>query len=437
MRKRLSMNIWRSASLPDDWRERGTVRDRSGLDLESYVNAIIEDVKTRRDAALIEYASRFDNVALDAQTIRITQEEIEESYEKVSQEQISALEFMKQRIAKLEARILREIETEIEEDGVRIRSLPRPIESVGCYVPGGQAAYPSTLTMTVVPAKVAGVPRVVVCSPPTSNGTVNPLVLVAADICHVDEIYKVGGAHAIAAMAYGTESIKPVMKIVGPGNRYVTMAKRLICKDVPIDMPAGPTEIVVLADDAADPRLIAVDMISQAEHGPESVVGLITTSEQLAESVLNELNEMDLPARGQIIARALSECGFIVICESVHEMIKLTNDFAPEHVEIMTEKPNEIAERLTTAGLILIGPYSPVSGSDYCYGTNHVLPTGGSGRTFSGLSVLDFVKWLRSVQCSKDGLLKVKNIAKVMATAENLPSHYAAIEERFTLEDAG
>jgi len=431
VRNSTSIRIWRTTFLPYGWaeRERGSHEETSQL--EAYVKTVIEDVKARRNAALIEYTKKFDNVTLDAGDIRVTEEEIKESYKKVSQEEIFALEFMKRRLEILDKAILREIAVEIEEDGVRIRNLPQPIESAGCYVPGGEAAYPSTLVMTVVPAKVAGVHRVVVCSPPTSNGTINPLSLAAADMCQVDEIYKVGGAQAIAALAYGTESIKPVMKIVGPGNKYVTMAKILVSRDVAIDMPAGPTEILVLADDTADPRLVALDMVSQAEHGVDSIAGLITVSEQLAECVLNELRKMALLARGDMIRRALSERGFIIICENIREMIELANDFAPEHVEIVTREPMEIAERLMTAGLVLIGPYSLVSASDYCYGTNHVLPTDGFGRTFSGLSVTDFVRRIGIVECSKDGLLKVKNVAKILASAENLPNHYAAIEGRF------
>jgi histidinol dehydrogenase len=290
--------------------------------------------------------------------------------------------------------------------------------------------------MTVVPAKVAGVSRVVMCSPPTAKGTINPLTLVAADICKVHEIYKIGGAQAIAALTYGTESIKPVKKIVGPGNRYVTMAKILVSRDIAIDMPAGPSEILILADETANSRFIALDMISQAEHGPDSIAGLMTTSDELAEDVLKEL-ESAVPSskRSATILNALSNHGFMIICKTISEMVRLANDFAPEHLQIVTREPERIADKVTTAGLILIGPYSPVSASDYCYGTNHVLPTSGYSHTYSGLSVLDFVKRIGVVECSKDGLLALKNMARVVSEAENLPNHYAAIEGRFELEE--
>jgi histidinol dehydrogenase len=291
--------------------------------------------------------------------------------------------------------------------------------------------------MTAVPAKTAGVPRIVVCSPPNAEGTVNPLILVAADICEVNEVYKVGGAQAIAALAYGTETIKPVKKIVGPGNRHVTAAKILVSKDVAIDMPAGPSEILVLADETANPKLVAADMISQAEHGADSVAGLITTSRKLADEVAVWLDKLAASAeRGTIVKKALAEQGFIITCYSVEEMVDLANVFAPEHIEIMTLNPREIAERVTSAGVVLLGTYSPVPLSDYGSGTNHVLPTGGFGHAFSGLSALDFARRVSIVKCSSKGLLKLKNHVKVLTEAENLPNHYKAVEARFKDENS-
>ena len=247
--------------------------------------------------------------------------------------------------------------------------------------------------MTATPAKVAGVPRIVVCSPPTEKGNINPLILVAADICGVDEVYKVGGVQAIAALAYGTETIKPVRKIVGPGSKYVTAAKVLVSQDVAIDMPAGPSEVLVLADETANPKLIAADMISQAEHGADSVAGLITTSAKLADEVQDWLAKLsDAAERKEIVQQSLSKYGFIITCNERDELTTLANIFAPEHLEIVTQKPAEIAEKINTAGLILLGQFSPVALSDYASGTNHVLPTGGFGIAFSGLSVLDFTR---------------------------------------------
>jgi histidinol dehydrogenase len=285
--------------------------------------------------------------------------------------------------------------------------------------------------MTAVPAKVAGVPRIVVCSPSDSRGKVNPLVLVAGDICNVNEIYKVGGAQAIAALAYGTKTIAPVRKIVGPGSKYVNAAKVLVSTDVAIDMPAGPSEVLVLADESADARLIAYDMISQAEHGGDSVVGLITNSQKLLIAVQENLFRLVASApRSEKIAESLAKYGFIILCQGIEEMISLANQFAPEHLEVITKNAREIAKKLI-AGLILIGPYSPVALSDYASGTNHVLPTGGFAQSFSGLSAFDFVRRACIVESTRTGLEKVKDSVKVLADAENLPNHYRALAARF------
>ncbi len=428
------LKVWRTSSLPPNWAERGQILNRkTALSLEKSTAAIMEHVRKQGDASLLRFTKKFDKATLEASELRITVKEIEKAYEVVSEEQVSAIEFMRNRLEIVEKRILEQIEIELKENDILVCSKARPIQSVGCYVPGGEAAYPSTLIMTAVPARVAGVPRIVACSPPTAKGKINPLTLIAADICKVNEVYKVGGAQAIAALAYGTESIKPVRKIVGPGNKYVTMAKILASRVAAIDMPAGPTEILVLADETASPRLVALDMVSQAEHGTESVTGLITTSKKLAENVLIELGKIITSAkRSDTILKALSNYGFIIICETVDEMIELANTFASEHVEIATRKPTDVADKLVSAGLILIGSYSPVSLSDYCSGTNHVLPTSGFSHTYSGLSVLDFVKRIGVIECSREGLLKVENTVKILARAENLPNHYAAIEGRFT-----
>jgi len=283
-----------------------------------------------------------------------------------------------------------------------------------------------------VPAKVAGVPRIVVCSPPNAKAIINPLVLVAADMCGVNEVYKVGGAQAIAALAYGTETIKPVRKVVGPGNKYVTTAKILVSKDVAIDMPAGPSEILVLADETANPRLVSFDMISQAEHGEDSVAGLVTTSEKLAEDVQGWLAKTATGAkRGETVGKALEKNGFIIVCKDTAEAVELANVFAPEHVEVMTRNPEKIVEKIMSAGLILVGSYSPVALSDYGSGTNHVLPTGGFGHAFSGLSALDFARRVSIVKSSREGLQSVRERVKVMTEAENLPNHYKAVEARF------
>jgi histidinol dehydrogenase len=432
MRKQLRIKAWNAQALPASWLKRTRILDES---VEKDVKAIIDKVKETGDAALIQLTEKLDKTRLKPEDLRATTEEIKEAYKLVGKKQISALTHMKNKVSSIERLILKRITLETSKDGITVQNVLRPIESVGCYIPGGKAAYPSTVIMTAVPAKTAGVPRIVVCSPPTTKGTVNPLILAAADICEVNEIYKAGGAHAIAALAYGTETIKTVKKIVGPGNKYVTTAKILVSKDVAIDMPAGPSEILVLADETASPRLIALDMISQAEHGADSIAGLITTSKKLAEEVASWLRKTVASAdRGTIVRKALADCGFIITCKNADEMTALANDFAPEHVEIITRNPRRIAERITSAGIILIGPYSPVSLSDYGSGTNHVLPTGGFAHAFSGLSALDFARRVSIVESSREGLLNLKNHVKVLTEAENLPNHHKAIEARFKSE---
>jgi len=426
------VKVWKSSALPPDWFKRQAPDEQTNKQVESNVKAIISQVLKNGDAALITFTEQFDKARLEAKDLRVTSREIKDAYNEASQEQVAALKFMKNKVTAFEKLTFKQAGFKTLQEGVTIQSVLRPIESVGCYIPGGQAAYPSTLVMTVVPAKAAGVPRIVVCSPPNTEGRVNPLVLVAADICGVKEVYKVGGAQAIAALAYGTETINPVKKIVGPGSRYVTAAKILVSKDVAIDMLAGPSEVLVVADETANPRFIAFDMISQAEHGRDSVAGLITMSETLAEEVQGWLAKAAAEAeRGEIVAKALEQYGFIITCKDMAEAVELANVFAPEHVEVMTQNPERIAEKISSAGLILVGSYSPVALSDYASGTNHVLPTGGFGHAFSGLSALDFVRRVSIVKSSREGLQSVRERVKVMTEAENLPNHYKAVEARF------
>jgi histidinol dehydrogenase len=425
------VRVWNAEALPPDWFKRQKTNAKASEKLENDVKTIISQVKTEGDEALSEFALKFEKANLTPKTLKVSGAEFAEAYKKTSKKQVEALKFIRQKVNNFQIQHLSQAETRSNSDGITVQTFLRPIDSVGCYVPGGQAAYPSTLVMVAVPAKVAKVPRIVVCSPPDSKGKVNPLVLVAADICGVDEVYKVGGAQAIAALAYGTETIKPVAKIVGPGNKYVTIAKGLVSQDVAIDMPAGPSAVLVLADETADSRLIAYDMISQAEHGGDSIAGLITTSEKLAKQVLVELSNLSSSARRrEKISESLQKYGFIIVCKSIEEAVLLVNQFAAEHLEILTAEPKEIASRVS-AGLILIGSYSPVALSDYGSGTNHVLPTGGFARSFSGLSALDFTIRVTVVEGSRSGLEKVKDSIKIMTEAEDLPNHYKAIEARF------
>ena len=431
MREGFTVKLWDSKQLPADWFRRQQADQKATLELENNVRAIITQVKLDGDNALIEFARKFDKAELTPRALKVKPEEIKEAYTKTSPDQVSALRCMKEKVWNFQKQLLIQTEVKSTNDGVTVQTKLRPLESVGCYVPGGQAAYPSTLVMTAVPAKVAGVPRIVVCSPSDSKGKVNPLVLVAADICNVNEIYKIGGAQAIAALAYGTKTIAPVRKIVGPGSKYVTAAKVLVSTDVAIDMPAGPSEVLVLADESADARLIAYDMISQAEHGGDSVAGLITNSQKISKAVQENLFRLAASApRSEKIAESLDKYGFIIICRGMEEMISLANQFAPEHLEVMTDNAKEIAEKLI-AGLVLIGPYSPVALSDYASGTNHVLPTGGFAQSFSGLSAFDFLRRASIVESTRTGLERVQDSVKVMTDAENLPNHYRAIAARF------
>jgi histidinol dehydrogenase len=432
MREQIRVRVWKDSALPQNWFKRQVPDEQTAEQVESNVKAIISHVVKNGDAALLALTEQFDEAHIEAKDMQVTANEIKNAYNEVSQEHIDVLKFMKSKVSAFEQLVLKQAGFKTSQDGVTVQNVLRPIESVGCYVPGGQAAYPSTLVMTVVPAKAAGVSRIVACSPPNAEGKVNPLVLVAADICEVDEVYKVGGAQAIASLAYGTKTIQPVKKIVGPGSKYVTMAKILVSKDVAIDMPAGPSEVLVLADETANARLISLDMISQAEHGADSVAGLITTSEKLAEQVQGWLAKTAASAkRGEIVVEALKKYGFIVTCDSMDKAVELANVFAPEHIEIMTRNPEEIAEKIKSAGMILVGSYSPVALSDYASGTNHVLPTGGFGHAISGLSALDFTRRVSIVESSKEGLQSVRKRVKVMTEAENLPNHYNAVEARF------
>ncbi len=429
MPSQLKIRTWDSQELPRDWFRRAQSIDESVV---KDVKAIIAEVRKNGDAALMKFTEKFDKANVKPERLRIAQKEIKAAYSKATEEQVAAIKLIKKKVSSFEKATLNDLEASKLKAGVDAQTILVPIQSVGCYVPGGQAAYPSTVVMTVAPAKTARVPRIVVCSPPDCEGNVNPLVLVACDVCGVDEIYRVGGVQAIAALAYGTDTIEPVCKIVGPGNKYVTTAKILVSKDVAIDMPAGPSEVLVLADETAQAKFVAADMISQAEHSADSVVGLMTTSKKLARDVLKTLRTLAASGeRCEIVRKALQSNGFIITCGTVDEMIGLANVFAPEHLEIMTQSPMEIANGINSAGLILIGPYSPVALSDYGSGTNHVLPTGGFAASYSGLSKMDFMRRMSVVNYPREGLQVLRSHVKVLTEAESLPNHSRAVEVRF------
>ena len=394
------------------------------------VESILKNVKKDGDKAIRRYEKMFGGVNISS--LRVSQSEIKDAYSKVSKTQLDALHSAKARLEKTEYAIKSLLKNvTINNAGVRISKRFTPIQSIGCYVPGGLARYPSSVIMSAVPARIAGVKRIVAVSPPNSEGGIDPMTIVAADICGVNEIYKTGGAQAIAGLCYGTRSIPKVDKIVGPGGSFVTAAKSMISSQTGIDMLAGPTELGIMADNTADPNYIALDLISQAEHSGDTLCYLITTSKRLAESVRDAVSEI-LPRiqRRAIVSSSLKNNGFIAICKNKSDMIRLANILAPEHLQIMTKNAESVSSKITTSGLVLIGDYCPSSASDYIFGSNHVLPTNGFGRIRGSLSVLDFVKINTQVTSSKSSLSKISKHLEVLTESEGLPNHYEAVKGR-------
>jgi histidinol dehydrogenase len=393
---------------------------------------IMEDVEKYGDSAIIDYEEKFDGVRLNS--LKVTDEEMREAYNKVTKKQIQSIKMIRNRLIKTEISLFKQLhKISLSSYGVKIQRMIQPISSVGCYIPGGKARYPSTMVMCAVPAKVAGVNRIVAISPPLKDGTIDPLTLVSAEICGVNEFYKIGGAQGIAALTFGTQSISKVNRIVGPGGIFVSIAKTLASTRVSIDMVAGPTELVIYADAKADARIIAIDIISQAEHSYDTFCGLVTTSKDVAIQVDAEIQSIlnnNSISRIDIVRRSLVENGFIAICKNEYSAIDFINEVAPEHLEIMAKNARTISTKITSAGLILIGSFTPSSASDYCLGTNHVLPTSGFGKARSSLSVLDFIKIVNKVEATRSGLKKVESKVREIALAEGLMNHYEAVKER-------
>jgi len=394
------------------------------------VEAIIYDVQKNGDRAVRKYEKKFTGSTLT--TLQVSQNEIKDAYSRVTKDQIDAIKIAKTRLYKTEytlKKILQGISVTL--DGTKIKKNFIPISSVGCYVPGGLAKYPSTAIMSVIPAKVAGVQRIVVVSPSNKNGNVDPLTLVAADICGADKIYKTGGAQAIASLCFGTKSIPKVDKIVGPGGPFVTMAKSILSERTSIDMVAGPTELAIIADVSADPNIIAKDLISQAEHSTDTCCYVITTSQSFAKKIKNAVKQnIRIIKRKEIVKQSLETNGFVAVCKNNNDAIKLVNNLAPEHLEIITKNPQVLASKIKTAGLILIGKNAPSSASDYLLGSNHILPTNGFGKTRGSLSVLDFMKLITQIESSKTSLQRISQYMKALTSAENLPNHYEAVRSR-------
>lgn len=403
--------------------------ERIPAGVEESVREILNDVKNRGDAALIAYTEKFDNVSLKPLEMKVKKKEIRDAYKKVSKKFIDAIELSAQRIGKFHEK-QRQRSWMYSEDGALLGQLVTPLHRIGIYVPGGKAAYPSSVIMNTIPAKMAGVKEVVMCSP-SRGKIVNPEVLVAADISGVDEIYRIGGAQAIGAMAYGTETIKKVDKIVGPGNIYISIAKKIVFGDVDIDMIAGPSEILIIADKTAEPSFVAADMLSQAEHDEMASAILITNSEELATNVDIEIKrQLRGLNRKKIAEKSLENSGWIILTKSLTDAVDLANDIAPEHLELSVEEPFELLAIIRNAGAIFLGNYTPEALGDYSAGPNHVLPTGGTAKFFSPLNVDDFTKRSSILYFSKDGMRKLANAVVTIADSEGLQGHREAVKVR-------
>lgn len=399
---------------------------------EQTVNEIITQVREKKDEALFTYTRQFDHCEITKNNIKVTEEEIREAYEKVDSKLVEVMKKSAANINEFHQKQLHNSWISPKDNGTILGQRITPIEVSGVYVPGGKAAYPSSVLMNVLPAKVAGVSRIVMTTPPDADGKVNSGTLVAADIAGVDEIYKAGGAQAIAAMAFGTESIPRVDKITGPGNIFVALAKKACFGYVSIDSIAGPSEILVLADDSANPRYVAADLLSQAEHDEMASAILITTSKNLAKQVSDEVEQFTKElSRKEIIEKSLENYGYILIAQNMEEAIDAANEIASEHLEILTVNPFETMTKIKNAGAIFLGEYSSEPLGDYFAGPNHILPTNGTARFFSPLNVDDFMKKTSIISYSRDALFKVHEEIELFASKEGLTAHANSIKVRF------
>ncbi|WP_298842224.1 histidinol dehydrogenase [Clostridium sp.] len=401
-------------------------------DANIIVDKILADVRTRGDDAIIEYTQKFDSKNITLENFVVTDTEIKNAYKMVDQDFLDAITIAKANVTEFHEKQKRNGWMMTKEKGAILGQTVRGLESVGIYVPGGTASYPSSVIMNAIPAKVAGVENLVMVTPPLKDGTVNPHILVAADIAGVDKIYKIGGAQAIAGLAYGTENISKVDKIVGPGNIYVAMAKKSVFGSVAIDMIAGPSEILIIADEFANQHFIAADLMSQAEHDVLASAMLITTSRDLANKVVKELEiQIKEMSRYEIIKKSLEKYGVILIAQNIEEAIELANDIAPEHLEVMVRDPFNYLCDIKNAGSIFLGEYAPEPLGDYMAGPNHVLPTSGTARFFSPLSVDDFIKKSSYIYYTKQALCEVKDKVIKLSDVEGLTAHGNSIKVRF------
>ncbi len=399
---------------------------------EDTVGEIVASVKEQRDAAVFAYEEKFDGVKLDPASIRVTDEEIEEALREVDPSLLTVIKKSMKNIRAYHEKQKRTSWFDAKPDGTILGQKVTALSSVGVYVPGGKAAYPSTVLMNIIPAEVAGVPRIVMVTPPGKDGRVNPVTLTAAHLAGATEVYKVGGAQAIAALAFGTESIPRVNKIVGPGNIFVALAKKAVYGHVSIDSIAGPSEILVLADDSANPRYVAADLLSQAEHDELASAILVTTSMDLARKVSAEVEGfLGSLSRKAILEKSLDNYGYILVAESLDDAIETANEIASEHLEIVTRNPFEVMTRIQNAGAIFLGEYSSEPLGDYFAGPNHVLPTNGTAKFFSPLGVDDFIKKSSIIYYSRNALEAVHEDIESFAKAEQLTAHANSIHVRF------
>jgi len=403
---------------------------------EASVKEILDKVKEEKDTAVFAYTAKFDGAELTADTIEVTDAEIEEAYAQVDDTLLTVIRKAKDNIESYHAKQRQNSWFDSKPDGTILGQKITPLHRVGVYVPGGKAVYPSSVLMNVMPAKVAGVDEIIMVTPPGKNGKVSPNTLVAAKEAGVDKIYKVGGAQAIAALAYGTESIPKVDKIVGPGNIYVALAKKAVYGHVSIDSIAGPSEILVVADETANPRYVAADLLSQAEHDELASAILVTTSEKLAHEVSDQVDGfLKELSRAEIISKSLDNYGYILLADTMEDVIDVANEIASEHLEIQTKNPFEVMTKIRNAGAIFIGEYASEPLGDYFAGPNHILPTNGTAKFFSPLSVDDFIKKSSIISYSREALQKVHKDIESFAKAEQLTAHANSIHVRFEEED--
>lgn len=405
---------------------------RSQADISEVLNIvsdILKDVKENQDEAVKRYTAKFDKAELD--DLQVSEDEIKEAYDNLDENLIEALKRASANIEKFhKAQIPEEWFMEVN-TGITAGQITRPINSVGCYIPGGRAAYPSSILMEVIPAKIAGVERIICCTPPGADGKIMDAILVAADLAGADEIYKCGGSQAIAAMAYGTESIEKVEKIVGPGNVFVTGAKKLVYGDVDIEFPAGPSEVLILCDNTAIPEYLAHDFLSQAEHDPNASCFLVTDDEEIADNAKDLIEEFAKEAqRREIIEESLEKHGHIILCENMEDAIDFTNTYAPEHLIISTADDKAVLDKIKNAGSIFLGKYSPVAAGDYGSGTNHVLPTGGGAKMYSGLSTEAFLKKPTVQTLTREGIEELSKTVIPIAEYEGFYAHANSVKVR-------